>query len=59
LDIEAGVSVEEHILVYRDMLGLNLDFKLKFLRTYAKGFDIFATVLDSHAAMRKWRSSLR
>ena len=48
IGIGAGAHVSGQVLVYQDMIGLNPGFKPKFLRVYAKTFDVIRTALNSY-----------
>jgi len=48
IGIGAGPGVSGQVLVYQDLIGLNPDFKPKFLRTYANAFDIIQTALNAY-----------
>ena len=41
IGIGAGVGCDGQVLVLQDLLGFNPDFKPKFLRRYANGFEVF------------------
>ncbi|PIS11896.1 MAG: 3-methyl-2-oxobutanoate hydroxymethyltransferase, partial [Bdellovibrio sp. CG10_big_fil_rev_8_21_14_0_10_47_8] len=41
IGIGAGVGCDGQVLVLQDMLGMNLDFRPKFLRTYLDGAELF------------------
>jgi 3-methyl-2-oxobutanoate hydroxymethyltransferase len=40
IGIGAGVDCDGQVLVLQDMLGMNADFKPKFVKTYLNGFDL-------------------
>ncbi|HXD31507.1 MAG TPA: 3-methyl-2-oxobutanoate hydroxymethyltransferase [Pyrinomonadaceae bacterium] len=48
IGIGAGPGVSGQVLVYQDLIGLNPDFKPKFLRTYANAFDIIQAALNTY-----------
>ncbi len=48
IGIGAGSGVSGQVLVYQDLIGLNPDFKPKFLRTYANAFDIIQLALNAY-----------
>jgi 3-methyl-2-oxobutanoate hydroxymethyltransferase len=48
IGIGAGAEVSGQVLVYQDVLGLNRDFKPKFLRTYADAFDLIQAALNAY-----------
>src|SRR5216683_2873673 len=48
IGIGAGPGVSGQVLVYQDLIGLNPDFKPKFLRTYANAFDIIQAALNAY-----------
>ncbi len=39
IGVGAGAGTDGQVLVYQDLLGLNLDFKPKFVKTFANGFE--------------------
>jgi 3-methyl-2-oxobutanoate hydroxymethyltransferase len=48
IGIGAGPHVSGQVLVYQDVLGLNPGFKPKFLRVYAKTFEVIQTALNAY-----------
>jgi len=48
IGIGAGPAVSGQVLVYQDLIGLNPSFKPKFLRTYAKAFDVIQAALNAY-----------
>ena len=48
IGIGAGTHVSGQVLVYQDMVGLNPGFKPKFLRVYAKTFEVIRTALNDY-----------
>ncbi|HET9711666.1 MAG TPA: 3-methyl-2-oxobutanoate hydroxymethyltransferase [Pyrinomonadaceae bacterium] len=48
IGIGAGPYVSGQVLVYQDMIGLNPDFKPKFLRVYANTFEVIRTALNAY-----------
>jgi 3-methyl-2-oxobutanoate hydroxymethyltransferase len=47
IGIGAGPDCSGQVLVLQDLLGLNIDFKPKFVRRYAHGASFFKEALDS------------
>ncbi|MBQ5627577.1 MAG: 3-methyl-2-oxobutanoate hydroxymethyltransferase, partial [Bacteroidaceae bacterium] len=50
IGIGAGVNVDGQVLVYADMLGMNADFKPKFLRRYADLHSIITDAVGSYVS---------
>lgn len=50
IGIGSGVQCSGQILVLQDLLGLNLGFRPKFLRTYADGAEVFKAALARYDA---------
>src|SRR6185312_1947944 len=48
IGIGAGSYVSGQVLVYQDVLGLNQNFKPRFLRVYAHTFDVIRTALNAY-----------
>lgn len=46
IGIGAGVGCSGQVLVWQDLMGLNVDFKPKFVRNYFNGFSAFKEALD-------------
>jgi 3-methyl-2-oxobutanoate hydroxymethyltransferase len=47
IGIGAGIGCDGQVLVLQDMLGMNEDFKPKFLRTYINGAELVKSALES------------
>lgn len=48
IGIGAGNACSGQVLVLQDLLGLNVDFKPKFVRRYFEGFEAFKGALDRY-----------
>lgn len=48
IGIGAGSGCSGQVLVFQDLLGLNRDFKPKFVRTFADGFGLFQQALNEY-----------
>lgn len=46
IGIGAGIECDGQVLVLQDLLGFNPDFKPKFLRRYANGFEVFQSAFS-------------
>jgi len=49
IGIGAGPDTDGQILVWQDLLGLNKDFKPKFVRQYLNGAEQFKTAIENYA----------
>lgn len=48
IGIGAGSNIDGQVLVLQDMLGMNPQFKPKFLRTYLDGFELIKNALNEY-----------
>ena len=48
IGIGAGNQTDGQILVLQDLLGMNKDFRPKFLKKYLNGFDLISSALNSY-----------
>lgn len=59
IGIGAGVDTDGQVLVLQDMLGMNNDFKPKFLKKYLDGYDLISeafSTFDSEVKNKKFPS---
>lgn len=50
IGIGAGVDCSGQVLVFQDLLGLNVDFQPRFVRRFANAAESFRSALDGYAA---------
>ncbi len=50
IGIGAGAECSGQVLVFQDMLGLNVDFQPRFVRRYMDGFGLIKSALDQYDA---------
>ena len=48
IGIGAGPNTDGQVLVFQDLLGLNKDFKPKFVRNFADGANVFTAALNDY-----------
>ena len=48
IGIGAGNGTDGQILVWQDLLGLNIDFKPKFVKSFVNGFQVVKSGIDSY-----------
>jgi 3-methyl-2-oxobutanoate hydroxymethyltransferase len=53
IGIGAGSDCDGQVLVFQDVLGLNTDFRPKFVRQFANGAELFKAALDRYDAAVK------
>jgi 3-methyl-2-oxobutanoate hydroxymethyltransferase len=53
IGIGAGLDTDGQVLVWQDVLGLNTDFKPKFVKSYCDGYKLFKDSIDSFVASVK------
>jgi 3-methyl-2-oxobutanoate hydroxymethyltransferase len=53
IGIGAGVECDGQVLVLQDLLGMNPEFKPRFLRSFLNGFDLLKQALDDYDASVK------
>lgn len=56
IGIGAGVDCDGQILVFQDLLGLNRDFRPKFVRPFLDGADLFTRALNAYDQAVKEKS---
>lgn len=56
IGIGAGVDCDGQVLVFQDVLGLNTDFRPKFVRQFAKGAELFTSALSEYDRAVKSRA---
>lgn len=49
IGIGAGPSTDGQVLIWHDLLGLNENFKPKYLKTFLNGAELFKTALNDYA----------
>ncbi|MFI5399441.1 MAG: 3-methyl-2-oxobutanoate hydroxymethyltransferase [SAR324 cluster bacterium] len=49
IGIGAGSGTDGQVLVWQDLLGLNTDFKPKFVKNFLNGAELFARAIDLYA----------
>jgi len=53
IGIGAGADTDGQVLVFQDLLGLNTEFKPKFVKRFLNGAELFGQALDAYAAAVK------
>jgi 3-methyl-2-oxobutanoate hydroxymethyltransferase len=48
IGIGAGADTDGQVLVFQDLLGLNTEFKPKFVKSYINGAELFTTAINSY-----------
>ena len=56
IGIGAGLDCDGQVLVFQDVLGLNTDFRPKFVRQFAKGSELFMSALNEYDRAVKERT---
>jgi 3-methyl-2-oxobutanoate hydroxymethyltransferase len=56
IGIGAGVDCDGQVLVFQDLLGLNTDFRPRFVRPFANGAEIFKNAINGFALAVKEKS---
>jgi 3-methyl-2-oxobutanoate hydroxymethyltransferase len=49
IGIGAGVETDGQVLVFQDLLGLNIDFKPKFVKHFLNGAELVSDAIESYA----------
>ncbi|MBI3441100.1 MAG: 3-methyl-2-oxobutanoate hydroxymethyltransferase [Proteobacteria bacterium] len=49
IGIGAGAETDGQVLVFQDLLGLNTDFRPKFVKQFLNGAELFTQAIDSYA----------
>jgi 3-methyl-2-oxobutanoate hydroxymethyltransferase len=49
IGIGAGAETDGQVLVFQDLLGLNTDFRPKFVKTFLNGAELFSQAIESYA----------
>lgn len=56
IGIGAGLDCDGQVLVFQDVLGLNTDFRPRFVRQFASGADVFGQAMNAFDAAVKGRT---